>query len=141
MSGEVPYTTPLKRIHHPKGDVYHGLKSSDTGFAGFGEAYFTSVHHGQAKGWKKHTRMQMNLVVIVGEVHFHVHDERSKRTACFVLGEGNYVRLTVPPGYWVAFEGKGSGLNLICNIASIPHDPEEAQNLPLDSFAMAGRDA
>lgn len=141
MTGAAPFTTPLKRIHHPKGDIYHALKASDAGFAGFGEAYFTTVHHGQAKGWKKHTRMQMNLVVVVGAVHFHVYDERSKETTRFVVGEDNYVRLTVPPGFWVAFEGMGSALNLVCNIASIAHDPEEALNLPLESFAMAGRGA
>ena len=35
--------TPLKRFHHPKGDVFHALKSSDKDFVGFGEAYFSSI--------------------------------------------------------------------------------------------------
>ena len=33
--------TPLKRIFTPKGDVLHALKSSDSDFCGFGEAYFS----------------------------------------------------------------------------------------------------
>ena len=36
--------TPLKRIHHPKGDVFHGMKKSDAGFSGFGEAYFSTIN-------------------------------------------------------------------------------------------------
>lgn len=31
---------PLKQIMVPKGDIFHALKSTDEGYAGFGEAYF-----------------------------------------------------------------------------------------------------
>lgn len=129
--------TPLRRIAHPQGDVLHALKAGDAGFAGFGEAYFTSVHQGATKGWKQHTRMQMNLVVPAGRVRFHVHCERTGRTASFELGPNNYGRLTVPPGLWMAFSGMDAPLNLVLNLASLPHDPAEAVNLPLERFALA----
>ena len=32
---------PLKHIVVPKGDIYHALKSTDEGYVGFGEAYFS----------------------------------------------------------------------------------------------------
>ncbi len=131
-----PYLTPLKQIFHPKGDVFHAMKASDPGFAGFGEAYFTTVHHGLIKGWKRHARMQMNLIVPVGSVCFHVHDDASGKTTQFVLGAENYARLTVPAGYWMAFEGMGTELNLVCNLASIEHDPEEARNVPLETYPL-----
>ena len=35
--------SPLKIIDNPKGDILHGVKCSDIGFGGFGEAYF-SIH-------------------------------------------------------------------------------------------------
>lgn len=131
-----PYLTPLKRIFHPKGDVFHAMKASDPGFAGFGEAYFTTVHQGITKGWKRHERMQMNLVVPVGSVRFYLHDEVSGKTTQFVLGGENYARLTVPAGYWMAFQGVAAELNLVCNLASIEHDPEEARNVPLETYPL-----
>ena len=34
---------PLKHIVVPKGDIYHALKSTDEGYVGFGEAYFSQI--------------------------------------------------------------------------------------------------
>ncbi len=55
----------------------------------------------------------------------------------FLLGprsRATYQRLTIPPGYWVAFGGVGEDLNLLLNIASLPHDPNESRSLPLETF-------
>ena len=60
--------TPLRRIENPKGDIFHAMKASDTGFSGFGEAYFSTVNKSDIKGWKKHTKMTLNLIVVMGEV-------------------------------------------------------------------------
>jgi dTDP-4-dehydrorhamnose 3,5-epimerase len=138
MDALTPFTlTPLARIAHPKGDVYHAMKATDVGYAGFGEAYFTTVHHGVTKGWKQHTRMVMNLVVVAGEVTFHLHDAATGVTTSHALGDGNYARLTVPPGWWMAFTGTGTGTNLVCNLASIPHDPAEAVNVDLATYPVS----
>ncbi|EJL6645127.1 dTDP-4-dehydrorhamnose 3,5-epimerase, partial [Vibrio cholerae] len=58
--------TPLKQILLDKGAVFHGIKSTDDTFYGFGEAYFSQANHSSIKGWKKHTKMNMNLIVPVG---------------------------------------------------------------------------
>lgn len=129
--------TPLRRIENEKGDVYHAMKASDPGFAGFGEAYFTTVMFRQTKGWKQHTAMHMNLIVPVGDVEFHLRACDNGASIRYLVGVSNYVRLTVPPGYWVAFTGVGSGLNLVLNLASLEHDPAEAINCPLDTFPLA----
>jgi dTDP-4-dehydrorhamnose 3,5-epimerase len=68
--------TPLRKIYHPLGDILHGMKKNDKGFAGFGEAYFTTVHGNQIKGWNKHKKMTLNLVVPVGKVVFVLYDDR-----------------------------------------------------------------
>lgn len=128
--------TPLPRVAHPKGDIYHAIKSSDPGFVGFGEAYFTSIIPVETKGWKQHKTMQLNLVVPIGEVEFHVRAGNDGKTQRYVLGESNYARLTVPPGYWVAFTGRGDVLSFVLNVASIAHDPAEAINVPLDTFPL-----
>ena len=131
--------TPLKKIFHPKGDILHGMKKSDQGFVAFGEAYFTKVKFGEIKGWNKHKRMTLNLCVPVGKVVFVVYDDRekSKTKGNFLLVEISvdaYQRLTVPPGVWLAFKGKGDDINLILNIADMEHDPDEVERLNLEQI-------
>ena len=128
--------TPLRRIANPKGDVYHGLKASEESFKGFGEAYFSTVVPGVTKGWKRHSLMTLNLVVPVGTIEFHLRSEDGSVFETVRLGEERYARLTIPPGVWVAFTGIGNSLNLLLNVASIAHDPEEAVNLPLEHFPL-----
>lgn len=131
--------TPLKQIFHPKGDVFHGMKKTDPGFTAFGEAYFSTVHPGEVKPWKKHYRMTLNLVVPVGRIRFVLHDDRPESTTkgetfSVEIGSGNYQRLTVQPGIWMAFEGLDVGLNLLLNMADMEHDPIEVERADLDRF-------
>jgi dTDP-4-dehydrorhamnose 3,5-epimerase len=129
--------TKLKKISHPKGDIFHALKSSERSFSGFGEAYFSSVNSEEIKGWKKHTQMVMNLIVPVGSVIFYVYDDVLLQGVKYQLGEDSYYRLTIKPGYWVAFEGASTGLNLLLNVGSIEHNPSESINVPLQTFPLA----
>ena len=123
--------TPLKQITHPKGDIFHAMKTSDDGFSGFGEAYLSTVNQGEAKGWKKHTEMTLNLVVVIGEIEFVVYDDN--RFYGVKLSKNNYQRLTVGPGLWLAFRGLDSE-NMLLNLASIEHDPNESENVDLGIF-------
>lgn len=133
----MPTVHPLKIIGTEKGDVLHGVKVTDDGFQGFGEAYFTRVNPGHIKGWKKHTQMTLNLIVVMGAVKFYIEDDSGNLGLSYILGPSvNYARLTVPPGYWVAFENVCGEETLILNVASIPHAPEEAETRPLDAFVF-----
>lgn len=123
--------SPLKQISNPKGDIYHALKKSDESFNGFGEAYFTSVNFNEIKGWKKHTKMILNLIVPVGAVQFVIFNDETGEFKDIILSQSNYQRLTVPNGLWVAFKGVSNELNLVLNIANIEHDPSESENLSL----------
>jgi dTDP-4-dehydrorhamnose 3,5-epimerase len=123
--------TPLKQITHPKGDIFHAMKASDDGFSGFGEAYLSTVNQGEVKGWKKHTEMTLNLVVVIGEIEFVAYDDN--RFYGVKLSKNNYQRLTVEPGLWLAFRGLDSE-NMLLNLASIEHDPNESENVDLDIF-------
>jgi dTDP-4-dehydrorhamnose 3,5-epimerase len=106
------------------------MKKSDAGFAGFGEAYFSTITQGEIKPWKKHLEMTLNLVVPVGKIRFVVYDDREKSPTQgyfneFVLSpENNYARLTVPPQVWMAFQGLEEK-NLLLNIANLEHQPDE----------------
>lgn len=132
--------TGLKQIPTPKGTVYHGMKASEDSFKGFGEAYFSTVANGEIKGWKKHLRMTLNLIVIHGEIEFTIYDDREesptlgKIQRVVLSRENNYKRLTIPPNVWFAFKGTGHGENILLNIASIEHNPEEAETKSLNEF-------
>jgi len=122
--------TPLKRIYHPKGDIFHGMKKTDIGFMGFGEAYFSTINPKDTKPWKKHFKMTLNFVVPIGEIRFVIFDDREKSPTKnnffdVILGENNYQRVTIPPGVWVAFNGIGGEYNLLLNLADLEHDPTE----------------
>lgn len=125
--------TKEKQISNPKGDLSHIMKKSSEGFSTFGEAYFTTVNKNDIKGWKKHLEMTLNIVVPVGEVQFVIYNEDKFFT--INLSSLNYNRLTIKPGVWVAFKGIGDGINLVLNIASIEHDPEESINKDLQEIS------
>ena len=123
--------TPLKQIYHPKGDIFHAMKASDVGFDGFGEVYFSTISKKEVKGWKRHSKMTLNLVVAMGEVEFVIYD--SDIFFSVKLSKNNYQRLTVKPNLWVAFRGLSKD-NMVLNLASIGHDPSESKNADLDVF-------
>jgi dTDP-4-dehydrorhamnose 3,5-epimerase len=125
--------TPLKQIYHPKGDIFHAMKKSDIGFDGFGEAYFSTINQNDIKGWKKHTKMTLNIIVPVGNIEFVVYDEKTKEFFSTKLSHNNYQRLTVKSGLWMAFKGLDK-YNMLLNLASIEHDPNEAVNIELNEI-------
>lgn len=128
---------PLKHIIVPKGDIYHAMKSTDEGYCGFGEVYFSQIKRGQAKGWKRHNHMTLNLVVPVGSVKFVVYDDREGSVTrgqfeeIILSPQLNYQRLTIAPGLWMAFYGEGEGTSMLMDIIPEPHDPGEADRKDL----------
>ncbi|MFV0590530.1 MAG: dTDP-4-dehydrorhamnose 3,5-epimerase [Draconibacterium sp.] len=130
--------TPLKRIEHEKGDILHGMKRSEATFSGFGEAYFSTVIKNEIKAWKCHRKMVLNLIVPAGAVKFVVKDLNTQNpdtTFETILSKENYCRLTIQPGLWFGFMGIGEELNLVCNIASIEHNPNEVGRKELHEIA------
>jgi len=122
--------TGLSIFESATGSVYHGMKNNDDGFQDFGEVYFSSVNKNAIKAWKLHKRMTLNLFVPIGEAFFYFIDVREQSETYnkifnIVLSQNPYSRLTVPPGIWFGFKGISDGLNLICNVADIPHNPKE----------------
>lgn len=123
--------TPLKIIPNTKGDILHAMKVTDESFNGFGEAYFSCLNQGAVKGWKKHTKMTLNLIVVFGKIKIVVFNQKNYYEV--ILSKDNYHRLTVIPGLWVSFQGL-SKHNILLNIANIAHNPNESENVDLSSF-------
>lgn len=137
MSIEDILVTPLSRVETTGGDVLHALKQTDAGFVSFGEAYFSLITAGSVKGWKRHTKMTMNLVVPRGKVRFVFRESRldgSDKVRVENIGEDCYARLTVPPGIWFGFQGLSNQASLVLNVANILHDPDEIERLPLSAL-------
>ena len=83
--------------------------------------------------------MTLNLVVPVGKVLFCFLDARDQsetfsETLKIVLSQDPYFRLTIPPGIWFGFKGLDASLNLIANVANIPHDPVEVLRKEIDEI-------
>lgn len=131
---------PLKQIALPKGDLWHAFKATDDGFVSFGEAYFTQVKFGETKGWKRHNRYTLNLVVLQGEIRFIIYDDRegSATKGQFetinLSPSANYQRLTIAPGLWMAFSGMNKGVNMLMDLIPEVHDSEESDKKELNEI-------
>jgi len=131
---------PLKIIPDSRGAIMHMLRSDAADFAGFGEVYFSCIEPGAIKAWRKHTRMTMQLCVPSGAVEIVLYDPREDSKTRGVIqtvmlspqAPDTYALLVVPPGIWNGFRGLGQTPSIVANCASLPHDPDEAQSLPVD---------
>lgn len=129
--------TNLDIINTPGGDVMHAMKKTDNGFKSFGEAYFTNIQRGAIKGWKRHKKMTLNLVVPIGKIRFVLFDDRllsDKKFQEIIISKDNYCRLTVPPMIWLAFQGISEGNSLLLNMASIVHNPKEMEKQNIEQI-------
>ena len=125
--------TNLNIFKIPEGDVLHAIHKSDPYLRGFGEVYFSKINAGHIKGWKRHMKMTLNLVVPVGNVLFAFVDSEGV-TRHEIIGENNYIKLMVPPLIWFAFKGIDTPYSLIMNFADIPHDPQEVERKELNQI-------
>ena len=129
--------TNLDIINTPGGDVMHAMKKTDNGFKSFGEAYFTNIQRGAIKGWKRHKKMTLNLIVPIGKIRFVLFDDRllsDKKFQEIIISKDNYCRLTVPPMIWLGFQGISEGNSLLLNIASIVHNPKEMEKQNIEQI-------
>tara|TARA_A100001011_G_C14126767_1_gene763666 strand:- start:21 stop:458 length:438 start_codon:yes stop_codon:yes gene_type:complete len=129
----------LECIKNPKGDIYHGIKSSSSVYKNFGESYFSFIDKDVIKGWKKHTKVTLNICVPVGAIKFVIHSGNRINNEIvdadeIILSKSNYKLLTIPPGSWVAFKGLELNQNLLLNIIDYEHDPSESLNADLSYF-------
>jgi dTDP-4-dehydrorhamnose 3,5-epimerase len=127
---ESPFTkTELNIVPTDGGNVLHGYLKNNPDKIDIHEVYFSTINKDQIRGWKMHKKMTVNLMVPIGKVKIHIVQE-SKDSFEYhryeeILSQSPYFRLSISPGIWFAFEGISISESLICNIADLPHDPEE----------------
>ena len=124
----------LKQICDERGKVMHMFRCDDPAFEQFGEVYFSLVRPGAIKGWNRHSRMTINLAVVMGKAKMVLYDSREESLTrgeimAFDVGEENYVRVKIPPGVYTSFKGISPMDSLVVNCATLPHDPQECDSL------------
>ena len=132
-------TYKLKKIKLEDGDLFHGLRKSDSSFNKFGELYFSWIKPGRIKAWKRHKLMTSNLIVPYGLVKFvFCRDISNGSFEELIIGntsnDDQYSRITVSPGIWFGFMGISSHNSLIANLANIEHSSEEVDTLDINSL-------
>ena len=134
-----PHFVPRKVIENEKGNILHGLRSDDSEFSSFGEAYLSKVNRNSIKGWKKHLSATLNLFVVNGVVRFVALSESEsggvKKCFDMILHEDNHGLLVVPPGVWLAFGSENHETASIVNISTETHDPLESVNVHFPTYA------
>ncbi len=129
--------TKLKTIPTQGGDILHVLKSSSIGYKDFGEVYFSWINAHSIKAWKKHKNMTLNLVAPIGKVKFIFHDINHPNIYREeIIGENDYLRLTVPPGIWFGFHSLFHKPSLITNVSDVEHDENEVLRVDKNFFSF-----
>ena len=118
-----------KTIQVENGNVKHGLRSSDNSFKGFGELYFTEVKKNKVKGWKRHTKMTLNLLPVIGDIVLYIKRDLLDTPEEVFFGSDDYKLVCIESNVWFAFKGIAD-VNVMANLASIEHDPSEYENAP-----------
>ena len=79
--------SPVKKIYHENGDLFHIIRNFDEGFNGFGEAYISTIKYNEIKAWKRHIKMTANMVVPHGIVKMIIFDDRPQSTTNGIFNE------------------------------------------------------
>lgn len=122
--------SPRRQIVDERGMIVHMLRSDDPEYRGFGEVYFSWVNPGRVKAWHLHNRMTLNYTCPVGAVRLALYDARpgsptKGEVVDLELSPRAHALVQVPPGVWNGFACLGDQPSMVCNCATIPHDPEE----------------
>ena len=123
-----------KKIINRKGNILRIIKKDSKGYKGFGEAYFTWINPGKIKGWKKHDKMILNLVVPVGKVKFVFFSPVTNKFKIIIIGENIYSRINVPPKTWFAFQCLSKKRSLVLNFSNIQHFKDKINKLSLNKI-------
>lgn len=105
---------------------------------GFGELYFSEIAPGAVRAWKRHARQSQLLAAPMGKIALGLFDGRRQSSTygkylALVMGRpDDYQIINIPPGIWYGFAGFSSSPALICNLASLPHDPQEISRAPAE---------
>ena len=120
---------PLKQIPDERRTLMHMRKRTDPHFIELGEIYFTTVHPGVVKGWRKHQRMTLKHACSYGHIKLVLYDHREDSPTRdeiveLFLRPDDYQLVQIPAKVWNSFEGLGQETSILANCATEPHAKE-----------------
>jgi len=118
---------PLTQHCDDRGRVMEILRKDDPHFAGFGQAYFSSIYPGVIKAWHAHKKQTDCLSVIYGMCKIGFYDDRPNsptkgKTHGIVVGEHHRVLIQIPPMVFHGFKAISTEEVLLINLPSEPYD-------------------
>jgi dTDP-4-dehydrorhamnose 3,5-epimerase len=121
-----------RQIVDERGKIMHMLRRDDPEFLSFGEVYFSWVNPGAIKAWHRHRDMTLNYVCPYGQVKLALYDDRPTSPTNGIvqeifLGPDSYRLVQIPPMVWNGFKCIAQHPSMVCNCATIPHDPTEIE--------------
>lgn len=124
------YFNELQSFQDERGFVKHGMKYDDENAFGIKEVYFSNVKNGYYKGWKKHQKMILNLIVISGEITFYLANNDFSEVVDFKISYKDSKRLTIMPNQWVAFTSAIKSSSTLINISNLINKEDIVENKP-----------
>lgn len=118
-----------------KGNVIKLIQSSKSNK--FGELYISNLKKKKIKGWKFHSKMNMNLFVIQGKIKFVFYNTVKKTFTTITCSEKNNKRIFVKSKTWFAFQNLLDQESKILNFSDIKHDPKESRAMDLNFLPYA----
>jgi len=120
----------LKIFNDERGNVQHGMKYNDKGSFGIEEVYFSTVNYGFYKGWKKHQKMVLNLIVLEGKVLFYLANSEFNEFKEIIISKDDAKRISIMPNQWLAFTSLIKPCSTIMNIANLTNNKDMTDNIP-----------
>lgn len=131
----------LRVIPDERGYLMEILRSDDSFFQSFGQAYLTVVYPDVVKGWHYHKVQTDHFCVVKGMAKVVLYDERAESPTRgevneFFIGEKNPAVLVIPNGVLHGMKGVGVEPALLLNLPTHAYDhanPDEFRVPPHDN--------
>jgi dTDP-4-dehydrorhamnose 3,5-epimerase len=140
MMGSLPAgakLVALQQIPDERGSIMHMLREQDGCMGTVGEIYFSQIHVGKVKAWKRNKSMNQRVSVPVGKARFVLYDDRPETRVpqLFMvdLGEDCHGLLVIPSGVWYGFQGLSQTSALVVAAPDQPHSPADAEKRDADT--------
>jgi dTDP-4-dehydrorhamnose 3,5-epimerase len=111
----------LKVLCDERGQLFEVLRSDESLFSRFGQAYITSCYPGVVKAWHLHRIQTDNLCLVCGKAKFVLYDSRENSPTKGEINEffpcdEKRLLVQIPPGVYHGFKNIGTGEMLVLNL-------------------------
>ena len=130
----------LRRFRDERGQLMKMQEATDPEFKGFGEVYFSTVHPGAVKAWRRSSAWR-SYRVVHGAIRLVLADLRDGSPTHGVrdeieMDDDHDVLVQIPPGVWSGFVGLGTVEAIVCDLADRAHAVAGVERLEPDDAGI-----